>query len=422
MTSVPANRVGKPRLLMLAPEMPSDSGGGLSMRCGLFLQAASEFGDVDVLIVSNQMRISAASAGFARGLARRLIVVESKGRDDSFLKILLHQAEVGQALPAFVAHGRPAMCLPLSGPVLHDAAKSVEGNRYDLCIVMRLRTLPVLGSVRKTAQIERIVCDLDDDDEQLSCDNAALAKSRGNETVAAFQTAEAGIYRQLRRDIAGIAGTLTLAGPLSVKRLAKEHGADSIRLIPNGIRIRPVSSPVDAPVLLFVGTLNYGPNAEGLTWFLERVLPMIRHAVPRVKVKVAGRASTEELRASIRRARVDLTEDVPDLEPLYRGAQIAIVPLLSGSGTRIKILEAGAFGLPVVATQKAAEGLGLVDSVHGWITGQNASEFAAACIAALGSKTQRTDRASVLRKHVVENHESASIIRRIKGLLVDAMG
>lgn len=114
--------------------------------------------------------------------------------------------------------------------------------------------------------------------------------------------------------------------------------------------------------LLFVGTLAYSPNVEGLQWFLESVFPRFRRAYPDGTLTVVGREPTAQVRALCEPTEGALLEaDVPDLRPFYRDARAVVVPLLAGGGTRIKILEAAAAGRPVLSTPTGAEGLALRD-------------------------------------------------------------
>lgn len=114
--------------------------------------------------------------------------------------------------------------------------------------------------------------------------------------------------------------------------------------------------------LLFVGTLSYGPNSEGLRWFLDNVFPAWRRSYPEGTLSVVGRNPPMDLRDLCeRQPGVQLYADVPDLRPFYRDARAVVVPLLAGGGTRIKILEAANAGRPVLSTPIGAEGLQLRD-------------------------------------------------------------
>jgi GT2 family glycosyltransferase len=112
--------------------------------------------------------------------------------------------------------------------------------------------------------------------------------------------------------------------------------------------------------LLFLGSFRHLPNVEALNWFVNQVFPQIRRDEPRVRLIVIG--SDPPPRHSLRDAEaIDLVGFVDDIrEPLARYA-LFVCPILSGSGVRVKLLEAFAAGIPVVSTRLGAEGLASVD-------------------------------------------------------------
>jgi glycosyltransferase involved in cell wall biosynthesis len=113
--------------------------------------------------------------------------------------------------------------------------------------------------------------------------------------------------------------------------------------------------------LLYVGALNYEPNAQGLSWFIESIWPSFAAANPEARLLVVGRRpSLEVQRLCASRGDIELHSDVPDIKPYYRQARAAVVPVLAGGGTRIKILEAALAHRPVLSTSPGAAGLDFV--------------------------------------------------------------
>ncbi len=136
-----------------------------------------------------------------------------------------------------------------------------------------------------------------------------------------------------------------------------------ITTIPNRIDTRRFQEahPGKGRTLLFVGTLNYQPNIEGLQWFLDLVLPLLRHAcgADLPPIRVIGAHPDPTLRAQLASAQIELIQNPVSIVPYLKDAAIVFVPLLSGSGTRLKIIEAMAAGRAIVSTRKGAEGLEL---------------------------------------------------------------
>lgn len=113
-------------------------------------------------------------------------------------------------------------------------------------------------------------------------------------------------------------------------------------------------------ILLFVGTLGYEPNAEGLRWFIKNIYPDFRRKYPDSRLIVVGHSSKDECIKLCRDEEgVELHKNALDVKEYYRKCKAVIVPILVGGGTRIKILEAAMAYRPVISTQIGAEGLEL---------------------------------------------------------------
>jgi len=141
------------------------------------------------------------------------------------------------------------------------------------------------------------------------------------------------------------------------------------RLLPNvpqgGLLDRPDLRPPAEPVLLFLGTLGWPPNAEGLRRFLRSGFPALRARRPDVRLVVAGGGAPRWLERLVSEtAGVEYAGAVADPEPLYRGARAFVDVGLGGSGTRVKVLNAMARGLPVATLTWGVEGLGAVPGEH----------------------------------------------------------
>jgi len=117
--------------------------------------------------------------------------------------------------------------------------------------------------------------------------------------------------------------------------------------------------------ILFCGSLDYFPNEEGLLWFYDNVFPLIKKAIPEVVLTLVGESAKKERHQKLLDdPSVHVEGKVDDLQPFYFRAGVCIAPLLSGSGTRLKILEAMSFGNPVVSTSIGSEGLNMIAGKH----------------------------------------------------------
>lgn len=149
------------------------------------------------------------------------------------------------------------------------------------------------------------------------------------------------------------------------QRLLREMTGKTVHLLPSGVDtagFRPRTEPLAGANLLFTGSLDYFPNEQGLEHFCHYCLPAIRAAVPDVTLQVVGKNPTLRLERLLERtANAWYSYNVRDIRPFYYQSTVFVAPLLTGAGTRLKILEAMAVGLPVVSTPKGCEGLGLTE-------------------------------------------------------------
>lgn len=164
------------------------------------------------------------------------------------------------------------------------------------------------------------------------------------------------------------------------RRRLEALGIRVAAVAPNGAAV-PARAPQPAPRphLVYVGALDWHPNVEGLAWFVEHVWPRIRRACPDLTLSLVGRRPGRAVRA-LTGSGIDLAADVPSVEPYYGQASVAICPLLTGGGSRLKIVEAAAHARPVVATERGAEGMESL-SGRGLVVAQGPESFAAAVVA-----------------------------------------
>lgn len=148
-----------------------------------------------------------------------------------------------------------------------------------------------------------------------------------------------------------------------------------IRLVENGVdctKLQPLAEPLPGPwsvdaaptaapaaggELVFVGTMGYLPNRDAMEHFCRDVLPLVHRERPDCRLTIVGSGGRQFLSHLAQPGRVEITDRVADLTPFYQRADVAIAPLRSGGGSRLKILEAMALGRPVVSSTLGCEGL-----------------------------------------------------------------
>lgn len=182
----------------------------------------------------------------------------------------------------------------------------------------------------------------------------------------------------------------------------------SSALVPIGVEIRDVEFNLPRPEnkqILSVATMHYPPNAEAIRWYRDQIWPIVKRSRTDGETLVVGpRPPADLLRWGESDQRVVIPGYVKNLNEIYRAAAVFIVPLLSGSGVRVKILDAMARGVPVVSTSVGAEGLELEPGRHILIA-DSPSDFAAAVVSLLDSPSRRIALARAAREQVLERYD-----------------
>jgi glycosyltransferase involved in cell wall biosynthesis len=153
--------------------------------------------------------------------------------------------------------------------------------------------------------------------------------------------------------------TVTNADRQALRGLYVEGGAPDFKVIPICVDVaasqpRPRASQ---PGLLFLAGMHWPPNADGVNWFADEILPAVRAQAPSACLLAVGRQPPASLRRAEVNAFIEAPGYVDNVEPYWARSQVFVVPLRAGGGMRVKILDAWAQGVPVVSTTIGAEGL-----------------------------------------------------------------
>lgn len=174
----------------------------------------------------------------------------------------------------------------------------------------------------------------------------------------------------------------------------EQLGNQNVRLIPNGVDCAayahlPVGRQHQRPVLMYLGALSWQPNAKAAEFLAHEVIPQIRQHHPDAVLRLVGRNPGPEVSALANLPGVEVHANVPDVGVFLAEATLLTVALDSGGGTRLKILEAFAAGLPVVSTPVGCEGIDAVHGQHLWIADRE--QFAATVLDALAAPGLATE-------------------------------
>jgi glycosyltransferase involved in cell wall biosynthesis len=289
------------------------------------------------------------------------------------------------------ASGRPWRLHSLDLPAMRRDVRAAVAGRgpFDIVFVAQMESWAVVEPLLPDLVADRGIHALDIDDvEQHKVRGRAVAEwANGGVRGRARALARFEDARRWRRvvDHAVDATTTFTASELDRHRLG-----DRPVVLRNVVPEPPpgyVRAASDEPTLVFVGSLTYEPNVDALERFVADVLPAVRRAVPDAVLRIVGQGREPRVERLAAAPGVVLVGEVPAVSPELARAAAAVVPLRFGGGTRIKILEALAHGVPVVSTTAGAEGLGLRNGEHALIA-DTPDELAAACVRLLVDRAE----------------------------------
>lgn len=218
---------------------------------------------------------------------------------------------------------------------------------------------------------------------------------------------QARLMREYERKICRSVKNIIAVSEADAAKMHELYGVSRVSAVPTGVDVEyftPRGSTESATDLVFVGSMDWMPNIDGVIWFAKEILPLIRKKIPDCSVAVVGRTPGREVtELGERDAGIRITGTVKDVRPWLWESKAAIVPLRIGGGTRLKIYESMAARTPVVSTTIGAEGLEVTPG-EDILIGNTAEAFAEACIRLVNDTGERARLAEAGWQHVAEKH------------------
>jgi glycosyltransferase involved in cell wall biosynthesis len=212
----------------------------------------------------------------------------------------------------------------------------------------------------------------------LLCDTAQGMYARETHASKAFSDAKEQ-WRLLENYENAVWPTFPLritVSELDKHELESRCGVGRTIVVENGVNLSKMKwlPEVHKPAVLFMGTLDYYPNIDAVFYFVQTILPNIWSQEPSIQFHIAGRNPPEAIMDLAKDSRIKVIPNPSDMVAVASECRISVVPLRFGSGSRLKILDSMAMGLPVVSTRLGCEGLLLKNWEH-LIVCETANEF-----------------------------------------------
>jgi glycosyltransferase involved in cell wall biosynthesis len=222
------------------------------------------------------------------------------------------------------------------------------------------------------------------------------------------------------RDMCRSAARVIAVSPQDAVMMKKMFNVEAFS-VPTGVDLDYFRRPADAPHkadLVFVGSMDWLPNSDGVKYFVSEIMPLVWQHKPDCTLAIVGRAPSPDILAlGTKDSRITVTGTVPDVRPWMWGASVAVVPLRIGGGTRLKIYEAMAARTATVSTSIGAEGLD-VSHPENIRLADTPQAFADECLTLLTSSAKREAVAAAALHLVTSRYSWDAVTDEFEKLLI----
>ncbi|MDA1315255.1 MAG: glycosyltransferase [Acidobacteria bacterium] len=356
------------KLLFVTPWEPRPTGSGPAIRAYHSLRALSEMYEPHVLILGFYSDGGPAGPPPDLRAAKweyvRVRNFSERGRRPSKRLIDLSSALFSRL------YEKPSEWRYATSSAIRRAAKVFRGVDFDLVHVYRMFAAPFAWPYIKKDPRIRKQLDLEQVESFARWRMASLYEANGNALKAWSLMHDAEQYRRIEENELSRWDRLYVSSDLDVQRLRKRVRIEPIEVLPNVVEnfapSRGSEQTRNPFRFLFVGQLDHYPNADAVRFFLQEIWPSIRRLAGQdVALDIVGTGGSDDLMKEVIRAPgTQWIGPVNDLQVFYEQADAVIAPVRAGGGTRVKVVEAFAHRVPVVATSVAAEGLDVSPERH----------------------------------------------------------
>jgi glycosyltransferase involved in cell wall biosynthesis len=291
---------------------------------------------------------------------------------------------VPQLAGSFVSAMPLAVSRYYSRKLRHEIDALIAAGRYDCIVCDFLAAAPNLTDMEQCVLFQHNV--------ETTIWQRHAEQSRSPLKKVFFQM-QAKKMEAYERKICRAVKHVIAVSEIDASRMKRMFGIETVTSVPTGVDVEYFAPRGAAPHLsdiVFCGSMDWLPNVDAVVYFLSEVLPLIRDKLPGATFTIAGRSpDARVLKAVQGLTGLYVTGKVEDMRPYLWGAKISVVPIRIGGGTRLKIYECMAAGVPVVSTTVGAEGLRYEDGAD-IVLADDSDGFAAACVRLLTDGAARS--------------------------------
>jgi glycosyltransferase involved in cell wall biosynthesis len=268
---------------------------------------------------------------------------------------------------------------PLHPSDIAELVAATKRDQPEFILIEGVHLLQAAEAISAAMPSVPLICDMHNIESALNVDLRKQRVAKGLKPFASlYARRRLSDNRLAERQMVNIARQIWVCSLRDQAVAENQLGALKTAVIANPIpnltspeKPRPKKS---CPQLLFVGHLGYLPNRHAIKFLCKKMMPRLQRQIPDARLQICGRLPRSKTVKLIAKHGHELISNPLDLSAAYNRATAAVIPLFEGGGTRLKVLEAMAAGCPVVATQKAVEGLNLC-APHHYRNAETAEEF-----------------------------------------------
>ncbi|WP_188055605.1 TIGR03087 family PEP-CTERM/XrtA system glycosyltransferase [Sphingosinithalassobacter sp. CS137] len=374
-------------ILFLAHRIPFPPDRGDKIRGFHILKHLSEKKRVHLIAFADDPADLKRKGGLAKYTGNRSIIWRSK-------------PQVTAGLQALMSH-RPMSLTAFDNQPLRQAVDNILARHaIDTIFVFSSQMAQYLPARPR----QRVIMDFVDMDSAKFAAYAQGAKGPMGWMLAR----ESRLLLQHEKAVAARADANLFVSEAEAQLFRERTGADRVHAIENGIdtdffdpaaqfkRIDSMGS-----LIVFTGQMDYRPNIEAVTWFVETMLPHIRIAHPDAQFAIVGRNPTEAVKALAKQRGVMVTGEVADVRGWLAAAAVTVAPLKLARGVQNKVLEAMAMARPMVASTAAAQGIDHRGTIR---VGSTVGEIAEAVTELLSDRAKAAELGAAARRQVMERY------------------
>lgn len=400
-------------LLILAPQLPPfpPNQGTTIRNYNLLRELAQRGHSVDLLAFAADPDHDSASIAHLTQFCRQIRTAPAPQRT------ALQRIATTFTLPL------PDMGLRLASPTMHGILQEMlQENRYDVAQVEGIEMSPYLLQIAAQADGLRLI--FDDHNAEYVLQRRAFETDLQQPRrwpAALYSLIQWLKLRRYERRVCRAADQIIAVSQTDADALLRILPECDVAVVPNGVDLDYYQAPIahqpleHSPALVFTGKMDFRPNVDAMLWFHAHVWPLIQQRRLDVHLYLVGKSPHPRLAPLVQDPRVTVTGFVPDVRPYIAGAQVYVVPLRIGGGTRLKVLEAMAMGKAMVTTSLGCEGIGLRHGQEALLA-DTPEAFAQATLTLLADEKRREDLSAQALRFVAARYSWPQIVPRLEAV------